>query len=138
MDALERQHLRKKMALKMEVFQGKSRDVACVSAHWVSPAQVCDLCERVHAEEVLVIKNRKGQNLKVDGKCLTEMVRFQVTDVADLPKWFEKIGALKAEQQRRAEEARKLQEEERKKLERKVIVRRRPGENSGTDGTEPS
>ncbi|MCB0403155.1 MAG: hypothetical protein KDD51_00115 [Bdellovibrionales bacterium] len=130
MDALEKERLRRKMALKMEAFQGSQGTVVCVSGHWVDEEHGCELCERVHGHEILILKNRKGRKLKADAKCVAEMVKFRVTDVEDLEKWLAKMGELRAEAQRRREDEKAEREAERKRLERKVIVRRGPRENA--------
>lgn len=53
------------------------------------------------------------------------MVRFQVTDVEDLPRWLDKLKDLKIEFDKRKQEQERLREEERRRLEKKVIVRKR-------------
>lgn len=130
MDALEKERLRRKMALKMEAFQGSHGVVVCVSGHWSDEELDCELCEDTHAQGILILKNRKGRKLKADAKCVAEMVKFRVTDVEDLEKWLAKMGEFRAEAARRKDEQKVAREEERKRLERKVIVRRRPRENT--------
>jgi len=130
MDALERDHLRQKMALKMGAFVEGSPTVDCVSGHFYEAPQGCDLCLAVHAQEALVIKNRKGKTMRVASQCLREMVRFQVTDVVDLARWLTKIGELEKEHDRRKIEQEEKRKEERKLLEKKFIVRRRTPESS--------
>ena len=72
------------------------------------------------------MKNRAGKKLSVAVPCLKEMIRFQVTDVEDFPRWLEKLKELKAEHERRKLENEQLRQEERKRLEKKLIVRKRP------------
>ena len=129
MDALEKERLRRKMAIRMKAFQGSATGVSCVSGHWNAEEQPCDLCETAHGNEVLVIKNRAGKKYKVGAKCITEMVRFQVTEVESLTRWLAKMPELKAETTRREEEQKLEREEERKRLEKRVIVRRRSPES---------
>lgn len=124
MDPLEKERLRKKMALRMGVFMSSAPTVSCVSAHWYDEPHGCELCEQVHAQELLVLRNRAGKHLRTDAKCLAEMVRFKVVDVEDLPRWLSKFSELRAESTRRREEEARQRQEERKRLERKVIVRR--------------
>lgn len=126
MDPLEKERLRKRMALRMGVFMSSAPSVSCVSAHWYDEPHGCELCDETHAQELLVLRNRAGKHLRVDVKCLAEMVRFKVVDVEDLPRWHAKLGELRAESVRRKEEEARQREEERKRLERKVIVRRQP------------
>ncbi len=118
------------MALRMGIFVGTSPKVTCVSGHYYEEPQGCDLCQAVHAQEALVIKNRAGKKMRVAASCLREMVRFKVTDVEDLPQWLAKMGDLEKEVARRKTEQEKLRQEERQRLEKKVIVRRRPTEQS--------
>jgi hypothetical protein len=125
LDPLEKDRLRKKMALKMGIFLESGQTVSCVSGHYYEEPHFCELCQATHAHEMLVIKNRSGKKLLVAAPCLLEMMRFQVTDVEDLPRWMEKLKELKAEEERRKLEKEQLRQEERKLLEKKVIVRKR-------------
>lgn len=126
LDPLEKDHLRQKMATRMGSFLEGGTSVSCVSGHVFNELRQCELCGRVHAEEILVIKNRAHKKMMVSLDCLKEMVRFKVTDVEDLPKWLEKIKALWSEEDRRKEEEIKKRDEDRRRLEKKVIVRKRP------------
>ena len=126
LDPMEKEQLRKKMALKMGIFLESSDKASCVSGHYYLEPHFCELCETACANEVLVIKNRSGKILHVGTPCLREMVRFRVVDVEDLSKWFLKFKDLKAEAERRREGELAAREEERKRLEKKVIVRKRP------------
>lgn len=126
LDALEKEHLRRKLATRMGTFLEGSHLASCVSGHYFDEPAVCELCQESHAEELLVIKNRAGKKMKLAASCLREMVRFQVADVEDFARWLEKLKDLRKESEsRRAEESR-LRDEERKRLAKKVIVRRRP------------
>lgn len=124
LDPLEREQLRRKMALRMGTFES-SRVVSCVSGHYYEEPHLCELCQNVHATELLVIKNRAAKKMLVAVPCLKEMVRFQVTDVEDLARWLEKIKELEKEHAARKAEQAVQREEERKRLEKKVIVRKR-------------
>lgn len=126
LDPLEKDHLRQKMATRMGSFLEGGTSVSCVSGHVYAELRQCELCGRVHAEELLVVKNRASKKMMISVDCLKEMVRFRVTDVEDLPKWLEKIKALWAEEARRKEDQAKQREEDRRRLEKKVIVRKRP------------
>lgn len=128
MDALEKEHLRRKLAVRMGTFLEGSHTVSCVSGHYFPEPVDCELCQEKHADELLVIKNRGGKKMKLAAPCVREMVRFQVVDVEDLPRWLEKLKELKAEGERRRAEEQREHEVERKKLEKKVIVRRRSAE----------
>ena len=132
LDPLEREHLRRKMAQKMAIFQESASTVHCVSAHYSEEPKACELCQESHANEVFVIKNRSGKKLHVALSCLKEMIRFRVTDVEDLTKWLPKLPELKAEQERRkaelAVQREREREEARQRLGRKVIVRKRDPE----------
>jgi uncharacterized membrane protein len=125
MDALERERLRRTLATRMGMFLESTPKASCVSSHVYEEATLCELCGRVHAEEMVVVKNRSGRKMKVSLDCLLEMVRFRVVDVEDLPKWLEKLKVLKVENEKRKLEAQKLREEERKRLEKKVILRKK-------------
>jgi hypothetical protein len=128
LDPLEKDQLRKKMATRMGSFLETGHAVSCVSGHYCEVPGFCELCQSGHAEELLVIKNRSGKKLKVAAPCLREMVRFQVAEVEDLPRWLEKLKELRLESDRRKSEEQRQHEEERKRLEKKVIVRRRSSE----------
>lgn len=125
LDPLEKERLRRKMAARMQAFVEGTPMVTCVSGHCYEEPHACELCGDNHALDIFVIKNRGGKKMLVASSCLKEMVRFQVTDVEDLPKWLEKLKELHSEMETRKEEAAKIREEERKKLEKKVIVRKR-------------
>ncbi|MBI4404822.1 MAG: hypothetical protein HY537_11705 [Deltaproteobacteria bacterium] len=125
MDALERERLRKKMAIRMMAFLESGGSVSCVSGHYYDEPHPCDLCLDSHATDLLVIKNRSGKKLRVASNCLMEMVRFQVAEVDDFPRWLEKLKELRVEAEKRKQQALLLREEERQRLGRKVIVRKR-------------
>jgi len=125
LDPLEKDQLRRKMATRMGSFLEGGKTVSCVSGHVSSEPRECELCGRVHAEELLVVKNRAGKKMLLSVDCLKEMVRFHVTDVDDLPKWLEKIKTLWSEEAKRKETDAKVREEERHRLEKRVIVRKR-------------
>lgn len=135
MDPLEKERLRRKMALRMAGFVENAATVSCVSGHFYFEDQFCELCQTTHTSDILVIKNRAGKKLKVASSCLREMVRFQVTDVEDLPKWLSKLSELKVEAEKRREEELRKKEEERKRLEKKVIIRKKTPEGSGLVGS---
>ena len=126
LDPLEKEHLRRKMATRMGMFLESAKSVSCISGHVYDDLRLCELCQEVHADEILVIKNRAGKKLHVAVDCLKEMVRFKVTDVEDLPRWLDKIKDLWVEDEKRKAAAAAQREEERKRLEKKVIVRKRP------------
>lgn len=125
MDPLEKEQLRRKMALRMQSFLEGANTVTCISGHFYEDFHACDLCGLTHTHDILVIKNRGNKKMLVASSCLREMVRFQVTDVEELPKWLEKLKTLEAELEVRKREQAAAREEERKKLEKKVIVRKR-------------
>lgn len=127
MDPLEREHLRRKMATRMQSFLEGANVVSCVSGHFYEELHDCELCGLTHTPDILVIKNRSGKKkMLVASSCLREMVRFQVCDVEELPRWLEKLKTLEAENELRKVESLKAREEERKRLEKKVIVRKSP------------
>ena len=130
LDALEKEHFRRKLALRMGTFLGGTHTVSCVSGHYFDEPVDCELCLEKHADELLVIKNRGGKKMKLAAPCVREMVRFQVVDVEDLPRWLEKLKGLRLEGERRRTEVQKALDEARKRLEKKVIVRRRPAKPS--------
>jgi hypothetical protein len=125
LDPLEKDQLRRRMATRMQVIQEGGRSVTCVSGHFHEEPVFCDLCQAVHAQELLVIRNRANKNFHVAESCLREMVRFQVTDADDLAKWIGKMKDLKIEHEKRKNDLERARDEERRKLEKKVIVRRR-------------
>jgi len=125
LDPMEKDQLRKKMALKMGIFLESGKSVSCVSGHYYDEPHHCELCGAVHADDLLVVKNRAGKKLQVAVSCLREMVRFQVTDVEDFSRWLEKLKELRAESERRKVEREQLRQEERKRLEKRLIVRKR-------------
>jgi len=127
LDPLEKERLRRKMAARMQAFVEGIPMVTCVSGHCYEDPHGCELCGDVHALDLFVIKNRGGKKMLVASSCLKEMVRFQVTEVEELPKWLEKLKILHSEMEARKQEAARLREEERRKLEKKVIVRKRSG-----------
>lgn len=126
LDPLEKEQLRRKMATKMGSFLEGAKIVSCVSGHTYEEAHYCELCQMTHTDEILVIKNRSGKKMHVASACLREMVRFQVTDVEDLPRWLQKLSELRTDMERRKLEREVARAEERKRLEKKVIVRKRP------------
>lgn len=130
LDPLEREHLKRRMAVRMQVFQEGDPHVTCISAHFVDAPAYCDLAEMVVDCEVMVIRNRSGKTMKVSLSSLKEMVRFKIADVQDLEKWLEKLKELKHEAHRRREQEAIERVEERKRLERKIIVRK-AGNKSG-------
>ncbi len=127
----EKELLRRKMAERLRIFLEGGTTVSAVSGHhYPEQPHHCELCQSAHADEILVIKNRSGKKRHVAVPCLLEMVRFQVTDVDELPRWLEKLKELRAETARRHAEQEEARREERKKLEKKVIVRRRASESA--------
>lgn len=130
LDPLEKERLRRKMALRMGAFVESGVGVSCVSGHVYDENHFCELCQDTHATRLLVIKNRAGKKMLVGESCLKEMVRFKVVEVEDLPKWLEKLGELSKEHERRKSERAEEREQERKRLEKKVIVRKRAVEPS--------
>jgi hypothetical protein len=125
MDPLEKEALRKKMAFRMGMFLESAPAVSCVSGHFYDELHLCELCDSVHADELLVIKNRAGKKLRVALPCLKEMIRFRVADVDDLSRWITKLGELRTEADRRKEARAVARQDERRLLEKKVIVRKR-------------
>lgn len=123
---MEKDQLRRRMATRMHTFLEAGSTVTCVSAHYSDVPAVCELCQQAHANEMVVIRNRAGRNFHVAPHCLREMLRFQVADVLDLPKWLEKLKDLRLEFERRKQEAQLKEEQARRSLEKKVIVRKRP------------
>lgn len=126
MDTLEKEKLRQKMAMKMGIFLQNQNEAECVSSHWYADEQPCELCQSVHANEVMVIKNRAGRTIKVALSCLKEMIRFQVVEVLELSRWLRKLPELRAEEERRQKELVAQRAQERKRLEKRVIVRKKP------------
>lgn len=125
LDPLEKEQLRKKMAVRMGVFLEGATAVTCISAHTYWEPHACELCQSIHAEEILVVKNRSNKTMRVALSCLKEMIRFKVTDVEELSPWLEKLKVLRVDMEKRKVENALAREEERKKLEKKVIVRKR-------------
>lgn len=113
------------MATRMASFQESAPAVECVSAHFYDEATFCELCQMTHATELVVVKNRSNKKLRVALPCLKEMIRFQVTDVVDLPRWLEKLRELRVDAEKRKAEKEAERAEQRKLLEKKVIVRKR-------------
>lgn len=132
LDPLEKERLRKKMALRMGIFLEGGKTVTCISGHTYWEPHYCELCQETHSDEILVVKNRSGKNLHVALSCLKEMIRFQVVDVEELAAWLDKLKTLRVDMEKRKLEAEALRLEERKKLEKKVIVRRRNESNPTT------
>ncbi|MFM8270579.1 MAG: hypothetical protein ACKN9V_10365 [Pseudomonadota bacterium] len=125
LDPLEKERLRRRMAARMQVFVEGTPLVTCVSGHCYEEPHACELCGDTHALDLFVIKNRGGKKMLVASSCLKEMVRFQVTEVEELPKWLEKLKVLHTEMEVRKIEAAKAREEERRRLEKKVIIRKK-------------
>lgn len=125
MDPSEKDRLLRKMATQMSIFLGGAQTVTCVSSHYYEKEQGCELCLRTHTLDLFVIKNRAGKKMRLASSCLREMVRFQVTDVEDFPKWLAKISDLKNDVDRRKAAAEVERQEERQRLGKKVIVRKR-------------
>ncbi|MCX6103857.1 MAG: hypothetical protein NT000_11465 [Proteobacteria bacterium] len=125
MDPSEKDRLLRKMATQMSIFLGGAQTVTCVSSHYYEKEQGCELCLRTHTLDLFVIKNRAGKKMSLASSCLREMVRFQVTDVEDFPKWLAKISDLKNDVDRRKAAAEVERQEERQRLGKKVIVRKR-------------
>jgi hypothetical protein len=125
LDPLEKERLRRKMAQKMAIFQETAPSVECVSAHYYIEPSFCELCQTPHANELIIVKNRKNKSLRVALPCLKEMIRFKVTDVLDLPKWLDKLRDLRADAEKRKVDEETARTEQRKLLEKKVIIRKR-------------
>lgn len=132
LDPLEKDRLRKKMALRMQSFTDPKTPVSCVSGHVYFEPHPCELCQATHAEEILVIKNRANKKMIAAVSCLKEMVRFQVVEVEELERWLLKLKDLWAEAEKRRDEEKAVREEERKRLEKKVIVRKKAPEGAVT------
>ncbi len=122
---MEKEQLRRRMALRMQVILESGKSVTCVSGHYNEEPGFCELCHAQHAVELLVIRNRASKVFHVAPACLREMMRFQVTDVDEMPRWLDKLKDLKVEFDKRKQEQERLREEERRRLEKKVIVRKR-------------
>lgn len=120
------------MAVRMQSFLESGASVSCVSGHVYFEPHPCELCQSVHAEEILVVKNRSGKILRAALPCLKEMIRFRVVEVEDLEKWLPKLKDLWVEARRRQEEDKNAREAERKRLEKKVIVRKKAPEGAVT------
>lgn len=132
LDPLEKEALRKKMALRMQSFLESSPTASCVSGHVYFEPHPCELCQTTHADEILVIKNRSGKKLRAALPCLKEMIRFRVVEVEDLEKWLPKLKELWTEAEKRREEEKHVRDEERKRLEKKVIIRKKTSEGMST------
>lgn len=132
LDPLEKDRLRKKMALRMQAFTDPKSPVSCVSGHVYFDLHQCELCQSNHADEILVIKNRANKKMIVAVSCLKEMVRFQVVEVEELERWLLKLKDLWGEAEKRRDEEKAAREEERKRLEKKVIVRKKTPEGAVT------
>lgn len=113
------------MAVTMGIFLESAKTVSCISGHVRDDVGECDLCGRTHALELLVVRNRSGKKMRVSLDCLKEMVRFQVCDVEELPRWLDKLKEMKADAERRKQSAAEAREEQRRKLSKRVIVRKR-------------
>lgn len=126
LDALEKDRLRNKMALRMGAFLENSKSLICISAHYYEEPHACELCQMTHSEEIVVVKNRANKIMHLALSCLKEMIRFRVVEeVEDLSKWLEKMVGLKADFEKRKAEMAVLREEERKRLEKRTILRKR-------------
>lgn len=125
LDPLEKEHLRKKMATRMAVFLESQTIASCVSAHIYEEDVLCELCQRVHTKDILVMKNRSGKTMKVALSCLKEMVRFRIVDIDDLPRWINKLKELRLDAEKKKIEELQLMEEKRKHLEKKIIIRKK-------------
>ncbi len=125
LDPMEKDLLRKRMALRMQVMAESSRWVECVSGHYQDEPAFCELCSQKHADELLVIRNRAGKKFHVAPGCLREMLRFQVVDVEGMPKWLEKLKELRIEFDKRKALLEQEREAERRRLEKKFITRKK-------------
>lgn len=132
LDPLEKEMLRRKMAVRMGVFLEGAKSVTCISGHTYWEPHLCELCQQTHSDEIVVVKNRSNKKWSVAISCLKEMIRFQVTDVEDLSPWLEKLKVLRVDMAKRKEESDLQRQEERKKLEKKVIVRKRSESSAAT------
>ncbi len=125
LDPMEKDKLRRRMALKMQVFAEGQSKVTCVSAHYHDEPVYCELAEaKTSDSELLVVKNRSGKTMRAGLSSLREIIRYQIVDVEDLEKWIEKLKELRQESVKRKQLELLAREEERKKLEKKVIVRK--------------
>ncbi len=126
LDALEKDRLRQKMAVRLGVFLENSKFLTCISCHYYEEPHTCELCQMTHTEEMVVVKNRANKKMHLALSCLKEMIRFRVVDeVEDLGRWLEKMVELKSDFEKRKLESAHQREEERKRLEKKVILRKR-------------
>lgn len=125
LDPMEKDRLRKRMALRMQVMAASAPAVECVSGHYQDEPAFCELCEQKHGNELLVIRNRAGKNFHVATGCLREMLRFQVVDVEGMAKWVEKMKDLRVEFDKRKALQDQEREAERRKLEKKFITRKK-------------
>ncbi len=124
MSDLEKEHLRQAMARRMQAYlQGGA--CACVSAHVETELRECDLCNREHAQQFFILKNRVHKKWLVEPKCLLDMVRFQVVDVPDIERWVEKLRQLQQLEEARLKQLEHEAQERRRRHESKVIVRRK-------------
>lgn len=125
LDTLEKEQLRKKMAMRMQVFGEAVGAVSCVSGHVYFEPHPCELCQTDHADEILVVKNRSGKSMRAAVPCVKEMVRFRVVEVEGLEKWLLKLKTLWTEAEKRVADELAVRDEERRRLEKKVIVRKK-------------
>jgi hypothetical protein len=131
LDPLEKERLRRAMALRMAAFLDGAPNATCVSGHYYEEDRACDLCQRVHARDVLVLKNRSGRkSMVLAAECALEMMRYQVADIDDLPRWMDKLKELRADAERRREEAAAAREAQRKRYGKRVILRRKATDSS--------
>lgn len=126
LDPLEKERLRRSMALRMGSFLEGAPSATCVSGHYYEEDRPCELCQRVHAKDVLVLKNRSGRkSMALAAECALEMMRYQVADIDDLPRWMDKLKELRADADRRRQELAAAREEQRKISGKRVILRRK-------------
>lgn len=62
---MEKDQLRRRMALRMQVILESGKAVTCVSGHYNEEPGSCELCQTQHAVELLVIRNRAGKKFHV-------------------------------------------------------------------------
>jgi hypothetical protein len=124
LDPLEKDRLRRRMALRMQAFAEGDTKVTCISGHYYDEPAYCELAEERKDSELLVVRNRSGKTMRVSLSSLKEMLRFQVIDVDELEKWVEKLKVLRTEAHKRKDLQNAALEEQRRKLEKKVIVRK--------------
>ena len=129
LDPLEKERLRQSMALRMGSFLEGAPAATCVSGHYYEEDRSCELCLRVHARDVLVLKNRSGRkSMALAAECALEMMRYQVADIDDLPRWMDKLKELRADSENRRAETEAVREEQRKVSGKRVILRRKATE----------